>query len=652
MEKLEIVEYFEGNEIHFGKKTEESDNRIVVEKASKQKLKLTSSRILFQHQVLSQDNLSSAISDLDHLIESEKDNISVMDLWELTQEDSREYSIEELASFLIDSPSTLIQSALFRAIREEKNHFKRKGLQVTPRSLEQIEEILVQEKKEKEKLEIHSFYSDNIGLAMRNDQAVDSKIFDCLFSWLKKPENQVLTSVIDKYANGQDSRFFVYNILKINDKVAQDSDKFAIIYGLTTEFSLAEIDEANHLKIDLTGREDLSHLTSYTIDSEDTKEIDDAISFDIIEGNYLLGVHITDLGSYIPKDSLLDKVANQRVSTVYLETGEIPMLPPELSHDKLSLVKGQIRPTLSTLFTFSPEFELLDKKIILSKLAVTHKISYDEFDKILKKSKNEANSDFNILRKLTDNLRNRRFEAGAIEINRPEIEMRVINDEVTLKMTNQRSFSRKIISELMIQMNTSLAEFASTNNIPYIYRIQEMPNEDYKHFLQPDYYDPIMNDKLIRLIRPSNFSSIPGKHYGLGVDYYSQITSPLRRYFDLLTQRQITGYLKNQIFSYTQEELLSFLSDIEWTNKNYSQLYSSSFNYWFLKYLKQNLLYEPLPAVVVSDNQNNYTCELLSFGKRYNIRCKEELLVGDSVNLIIDRIDPEKDIIKFSLIND
>ena len=72
MEKLEIVEYFEGNEIHFGKKTEESDNRIVVEKASKQKLKLTSSRILFQHQVLSQDNLSSAISDLDHLIESEK----------------------------------------------------------------------------------------------------------------------------------------------------------------------------------------------------------------------------------------------------------------------------------------------------------------------------------------------------------------------------------------------------------------------------------------------------------------------------------------------------------------------------------------------------------------------------------------------------
>ena len=95
-----------------------------------------------------------------------------------------------------------------------------------------MKKILVQEKKEKEKLEIHSFYSDNIGLAMRNDQAVDSKIFDCLFSWLKKPENQVITSVIDKYANGQDSRFFVYNILKINDKVAQDSDKFAIIYGL------------------------------------------------------------------------------------------------------------------------------------------------------------------------------------------------------------------------------------------------------------------------------------------------------------------------------------------------------------------------------------------------------------------------------------
>ena len=76
----------------------------------------------------------------------------------------------------------------------------------------------------------------------------------------------------------------------------------------------------------MTSQEEKTYLTSLaiTIDSEDTKEIDDAISFDMIEGNYLLGVHITDLGSYIPKDSLLDKVANQRISTVYLETGEIP----------------------------------------------------------------------------------------------------------------------------------------------------------------------------------------------------------------------------------------------------------------------------------------------------------------------------------------
>jgi len=201
-------------------------------------------------------------------------------------------------------------------------------------------------------------------------------------------------------------------------------------------------------------------------------------------------------------------------------------------------------------------------------------------------------------------------------------------------------------------MNTTIAEFAAKNNIPFIYRIQEMPSEDYKHYLQPDYYDPIMNDKLIRLLRPSNLSSLPSKHYGLGLNFYSQITSPLRRYFDLIMQRQITCFIRLQSPLYTQEDLLSFISSIEETNKNYSQLYSSSFNYWFFKYLEQNMLYEPLPAVVVSDNQNNYTCELLSFGKRYNIRTKERLTVGDSVTLIIDKVDAERDIIKLSLIND
>jgi len=652
MEKIEIIEYFEGNEIHFGKKVDEKENRVVIEKASKQKLKLSINRILFKHAVALQDDLSDTITSLDNSIETEANKISILDLWELTNEDVREYSIAELASFLIDSPDSIIQSALFRVIREEKNHFKRKGLSVVPRTIEQIDEILLQEKKEKEKNEIYSFYFDNIGLAMRNDDVASPEIFTYLLSWLKEPTNQVLTSIIEKYANGQDSRFFVYNILKSNGIVSADSDKFAIIYGVTTDFSDNAIQEAKKLQIDLTGREDLSHLTSYTVDSKETKEIDDAISFDKVGNNYLIGVHITDLGSYLPIDSQLDREAFQRVSTIYLETGEIPMLPPELSHNKLSLVKGELRPALSALFTYSPEFELLEKRLILSKLSVTNKVSYDELDNIIKQSKKETLSDFNTLKRLTDQLRNKRFEAGAIEINRPEIEISVINDEITLKTTNQRSISRKIISELMILMNTTVAEFAATNNIPFIYRIQEMPNEDYKHYLQPDYYDPIMNDKLIRLLRPSNLSSLPSKHYGLGLDYYSQSTSPLRRYFDLLTQRQITSFLSQHVTVYNQEELMSYITNIEETNKNYSQLYTSSFNYWFLKYLEKNHLYEPLPAVVVSDNQNNFTCELLHFGKRYNIRSKEKLLVGDSITLIIDKIEPERDVIKFSIMND
>jgi exoribonuclease-2 len=652
MEKIEILEYFEGNESHFAKKIEDRDNRFLIEKASKQKLKLSANRVLFNHIITSDKELPEIIDKLSKSIEKQKTNFSVIELWELAQEDIREYSVEELASFFVDNPDTVTQSALFHLIREEKNHFKRKGTLVTPRKAEQIEEILIQENKEKEKQEIYSFFSDNIGLAMRNDSLANPEIFNHLKVWLKDPSNELLSSVIDKYANGQDSRFFVYNLLKINQIIPENSDKFATIYGISTDFSQATKFEAERLEITCSDREDLSHLTSYTIDSEETKEIDDAISFDRLDGEYLLGIHITDLASFISKDSVLDQEAFERVSTVYLETGEIPMFPSEICHDKLSLVKDKIRPCLSALFTFSEDFELISRRFTLANLTVRHKISYNELDKIIRKSKSDPSHDFNILKKLTDKLRKKRFEAGAIEINRPEIEIRVVDGKIKLSATNQRSISRRIISELMILMNNNIAEFAAQNQLPFIYRIQEMPNEDYKHYLQPDFYDPIMNDKLIRMIRPSNFSSQPSKHYGLGVDFYSQTTSPLRRYFDLLMQRQIVSFLKQQTALYNQEELLSFITNIEATNKHYSQLYTASFNFWFLKYLEENLKYEPLSAVVVSDNQNSYTFELLDFGKRYNLRTKDNLAIGDTVSLLIEKIQAEKDIIKFSLIND
>ncbi len=652
MEKIEILEYFEGNESHFAKKIEDRDNRFLIEKASKQKLKLSANRVLFNHIITSDKELPEIIDKLSKSIEKQKTNFSVIELWELAQEDIREYSVEELASFFVDNPDTVTQSALFHLIREEKNHFKRKGTLVTPRKAEQIEEILIQENKEKEKQEIYSFFSDNIGLAMRNDSLANPEIFNHLKAWLKDPSNELLSSVIDKYANGQDSRFFVYNLLKVNQIIPENSDKFATIYGVSTDFSQTTKLEAERLEIACSDREDLSYLTSYTIDSEETKEIDDAISFDRLDGEYLLGIHITDLASFISKDSVLDQEAFERVSTVYLETGEIPMFPTEICHDKLSLVKDKIRPCLSALFTFSEDFELISRRFTLANLTVRHKISYNELDKIIRKSKSDPSHDFNILKKLTDKLRKKRFEAGAIEINRPEIEIRVVDGKIKLSATNQRSISRRIISELMILMNNNIAEFAAQNQLPFIYRIQEMPNEDYKHYLQPDFYDPIMNDKLIRMIRPSNFSSQPSKHYGLGVDFYSQTTSPLRRYFDLLMQRQIVSFLKQQTALYNQEELLSFITNIEATNKHYSQLYTASFNFWFLKYLEENLKYEPLSAVVVSDNQNSYTFELLDFGKRYNLRTKDNLAIGDTVSLLIEKIQAEKDIIKFSLIND
>ena len=186
MKKIEVVEYFDGNEINFGKKVEETDNKFTIEKISKQKLKLSANRVLFVHSTTNSDDLAGAIAEVEKLIEQHTADINVEELWEMAHEEIRDYPLDELCSFLVDAPSSTMQSALFRAIRDEKNFFKRKGLILTPRTAEQIEEIVIQQQKEEDKQRVYNFFYDNVGLAMRQDNTVDSDIFPHLLKWLKE----------------------------------------------------------------------------------------------------------------------------------------------------------------------------------------------------------------------------------------------------------------------------------------------------------------------------------------------------------------------------------------------------------------------------------------------------------------------------------
>ncbi len=648
---MEIVEYFDGNDIQISKKIETIDNKVILENSNKKRSKLNVNRVVFTHSISGKASTDQAIKWLLSEVSKIKETIDIFDLWELAVEEIKEYSIEELSSIIFTDAITIEKSSLFHLIRDENLHFKRKGLNYIPRTKEQIEEILVQRDKESKKQEILDFYNNNLTLAISGQEVKDKKIFNILKDWLKKLENEELTSILTKFANGQDPRIFVYNLLKKNNQISQDADRFATIYGFDIEFEVEEIASASQIEIDMTNRDDFTNVTTFTIDSADTKEIDDAISIERVENGFVLGIHIADVASHIERDSILDNLASKRLSTLYLETGEILMLPKELSHEKLSLNLGQDRPAFSVILQLDNEFEIVESQVKLTKVKVTNKISYKEVDKILRKG-GQSFDQLSLIEKITSKWRKKRFDLGAIEINRPEIQLHVNGDDIELEILNRRSKSRSMISELMIMMNSFVANYANNNNIPLLYRVQEAPDPDYKHFLNYDYYDPVLNDKLIRLIRPSFLTSVASTHYGLGVEAYTQITSPLRRYFDLMMQSQISSFIKTGKVIYSEEDLLGFIDYMTDNNKKRNEMYSKSFNYWFQKYLENNSMYEPIEAVIVGENHNSFTCELLKYGKRFPVKSPYQHQIGDLVSLLIDKVDPEKDVLRFSIMSD
>jgi exoribonuclease-2 len=200
----------------------------------------------------------------------------------------------------------------------------------------------------------------------------------------------------------------------------------------------------------------------------------------------------------------------------------------------------------------------------------------------------------------------------------------------------------------MILINNLAGEFCVEHEIPVIYRVQEEPAEEVAELGDLEKYDPVITDKLIRFIRPSRLSSIPQKHSGLGLEVYTQLSSPIRRFADLVIQRQVACAVEGITLPYTGEELFQILAEVEETLKTHKSLYQDSGNYWFMKYLEKYCRDNIFPATAVYENNGKVTFELDVYGKRTTLNVPDSAYaLGERVDLKISKIDPEKGILKF-----
>lgn len=379
----------------------------------------------------------------------------------------------------------------------------------------------------------------------------------------------------------------IMSVFGSSELAAACAESIIISHGVFSEFSEDALKEARKIfeggvqEYSLNNREDLRALPIFTIDSAESKDLDDAVSVEKKSDGWLLGVHIADVSHYVRGNSSLDKEAIKRGTSVYYADKVIPMLPKELSNGICSLNPNEDRLTLSAFIELGADGEMKSYRFCKSVIRSKVKGVYSEINKILNGTAdteiigkyNCVKNEIPLMNELADILIERKKQRHAPELETVESKLIIDSDGICRDvMPRERGKSERIIEEFMLCANEAAAKLAREKKVPFVYRIHEAPpeektanlcemltklNVEYPHFqeFKPAHAAEILNnvrgtDKfeavnmmVLRSMAKAKYSEEPLGHFGLVLKDYAHFTSPIRRYPDLAIHRIITDIL-------------------------------------------------------------------------------------------------------------
>ena len=377
-------------------------------------------------------------------------------------------------------------------------------------------------------------------------------------------------------------------------------------YDLPIEFPEKVLNQAERVAkpvtgADMAGRKDVRDWQTVTIDGEDAKDLDDAITLTKEGDNYILGVHIADVTNYVQENSALDREALKRGTSVYLADRVIPMLPHVLSNGMCSLNAGEDRLALSCIMTVDAKGNVIDHQIAETVVNVDERMSYTSVKKILEEHDEEECRRyqtlipmFELMKELSEILRNRRHKRGAIDFDFPESKMVLDEDGTPLEIkAYDRNVATKIIEDFMLLANETVAEEYFWQEIPFVYRVHEAPDEEKMKklitFIQNFGYtmhvpkgqeirpkevqklldkiegsqeEAMISRLTLRSMKQAKYSPDNDGHFGLATQYYTHFTSPIRRYPDLQIHRIIKDNLRGRMTESRRAHYAKILTEV------------------------------------------------------------------------------------------
>ncbi len=431
------------------------------------------------------------------------------------------------------------------------------------------------------------------GYVVPDDKRFDSDVYVPLSLCANAKSGEKVVAEITSYPKGKMVGGKITEILGEGGDFYAEELSIIRSYNLYETFPSAverQAEEVAKEKVYTDGRTDLRELLTITIDGEDTRDIDDAVSLTREGENYILGVHIADVSHYVKYGSKLDREAYSRGTSVYFPDTVLPMLPKALSNGACSLNEGEDRYALSCMMTFDKNGVKKGAEIFESVICSDRRMTYNAVTAILEGDEKLSREHADIapmlkeMERLCLLLEERRNARGSVTLDVKEAHIYVDESGEIVIPDYERSVSHRMIEQFMVSANESVAEYAEKRKAPFLYRIHEKPspekastffsflrdlgvnaagdvNEitpyDYQRVLkkvEDKPYSSVVNRVMLRSMQKARYSDENVGHFGLASDCYCHFTSPIRRYPDLFVhrvlKRLICGDLQGAVRAY------------------------------------------------------------------------------------------------------
>ena len=645
-------------------------SRVRVAIRRKKEARLPSERIILSTRVFVEDD--EQVAAFRQQSEDMADTVDIAELWEVVSDENAILPFDDLTELYWGADATPVQQvALLLRLDRDSLYFEGGKTGYTPRTPSAVKETLARLERQAQQ----SAEADDLLARLENGELPPSPtphqqmLIDSIRNYAALGEDYTRSSLVKTLLNRMERKAgnlqrLAFNLLVSCGEFSSDEPLELARADIAEAFSdevvtAAEAIAETELLTD-PKRIDLTTLPTITIDDSDTQDRDDALSIerlDVENGEkegYRLGVHITDAGALIPQGSVLDKVADFRMASLYIPDRKIPMLPTPVSHNKGSLNAGKCRAALSLLADIGADGEILRFEVKPSVIASDAALSYDEANTAISDASHTYHRMLASLHTLTEVLTRRREDAGAVGIDRAELLIKVVStDDVQVEVVQRDSPARQMVAECMVLCNSLLALFCRDKDIPAAYRSQSAPDlSDLGADLPPgvEIGDGTLRQYLmLRRFAPAQSGTTVASHGGLGVPAYIQATSPLRRYPDMVMQRQITHYLRTGEPLYSVEDITSIAGRADVQLRATGKLEDERRRYWLLKFFKLRMEKTSdddtdsatLFKAIVLENRARRSAllELADYPFRVRARLPDAILPGDAVTLRLHSVD-------------